>query len=330
MTDYREFATLLIIAFLLSGCGSKSSFATSSELPNERLMTSTSSEQTGHRILVAATLTLSSRTGEIIIQPYRDLAAHWDVTSYLEPPQCDDCIAIEVEYHDLEMKIIGLNVTLRNPTTYKALDVRAILMPDNGSFEPGVHFLNADAYTELWDDGGQAKRNPFFAFGKNSPLRAFPPGYSEKNLFRISYNSFQDLINLPFVVDASWPGNCSEPFDLEPLSTGTIIADGSTKAHIAVILNGDKVSLDLSPLGGDPEWPLTLNPDWCGPYGQLFEGAATVPSGVAAGTYNIWVKGNTSGSKICLWSLMTLHISPGGYPTNPVPVCIFNIGTASS
>jgi hypothetical protein len=79
---------------------------------------------------------------------------------------------------------------------------------------PGFKLRDADAYTDIWDDAGLVTINPFLAFAINEPNRKFGPHSEHTRTYEIEFPELNELVKLTLVVDASWPGNCREPYDI--------------------------------------------------------------------------------------------------------------------
>jgi len=283
-----------------------------------------------HFILTAGTLSFNRDTRRPEYIPARIAAAHWNVTSLLQPPHCHTCVELHLQYFDLDGGQLGIDVTLRNPTTLTAYDVRAILLPADDNPDTGVTLLNCDSYTRLWDDGGDVVTNPFMAYGKQNDHRAFPGGGKETILFRISFSDPGDLVSMPFVVDACWPSNCEEPFEITALQEGSLFTDGSGSLDLSVFVKSwntsyDNVFIDLTPIGGPNALPLTLDVDWVEPNCQLYTGRITSPSGIDEGLYTLWIRAHTPESQVALWTRILVRVFPAGHITSGESAAIFSI-----
>jgi len=305
---------------LQPACSSSDHTVAPSLIPNGTLNSSIPQDTThygNHFLLFAGHLAFSRENATISLIPDRSAEQHWNVTSLIIAPKCPDCLGINVDYIDIDAGLIGVNVSLRNPTSVTAYDIRAIVMPDNDGPDTGVRLLNSDAYTPLWDNGGDVQVNPFIAYGKSNENRAFPGGYEEELLLQFSFNDILDLTFIPFAIDASFPGNCDEPFDLTISTSGSLYTDSSGILEFSVILNswlndGEEVWIDLSPLGGVEKFQLTEKTGWSEPYSQMFEGDITGLTGVNAGTYEIWLSGKSSGSETITLDRLDLHVYESG------------------
>jgi len=169
-------------------------------------------------------------TGELTPIPLREAYVHFNVTPILLPPNCNDCIKIKVNSFDTVTRILDADVTLRNPTPITGYDVRGILYTD----DYGHELRNADDWTGLWDIAGGQTINPFKAFAKSVEYRASAPGFedTEKYLMYIPIPPHWEKIT--FAADASWPGNCKEPYEITNFVQEPLYDMVGSKANISV------------------------------------------------------------------------------------------------
>jgi hypothetical protein len=163
------------------------------------------------------------------IRPLRHAHAHYDATALLLPPACDDCIQIVVNSFDPDTRILDIDVTLRNPTGLSARDVRGILYADDA----GHKLLNPDDWTKLFDIPGGGTLNPFKAFAKSEEHRVFIPSAEHAENYRI-YIPWPWPGDTSYAVDASWPGNCREPYEITNFWHGPIYSSNGSSANIFV------------------------------------------------------------------------------------------------
>ncbi len=150
-------------------------------------------------------------TSEIAITPTRNALAHFNITDWLLPPNCEDCLKISVNSYDPVGGLLDADVTLRNPTQLSGYDVRGILYTNDYG-----HLLeNADAWTDLWEMPGGDDINPFKAFAKTEANRIFIPDAEHTGNYQIYIPIPPNWNQITFAVDASWPGNCKEPYAIE-------------------------------------------------------------------------------------------------------------------
>ncbi len=145
------------------------------------------------------------------IEPARTVLAHFEITDFVLPPACDDCFSISVNGFDTVTRILDADVTLRNPTPIAGKDVRGILFTN----QYGHVITNADGWTELWNIPNGDDINPFKAFAKGEANRIFTGGAEHSENYLIYIPQPPNYWAIQFAVDASWPGNCKEPYSIE-------------------------------------------------------------------------------------------------------------------
>jgi len=150
---------------------------------------------------------------EMSITPVRarNLEAHFNLTPMLLPPNCDNCIKISVNSFNPSTGTLNADITLVNPYSLSGYDVRGILFTN--SYKHTLY--NSDDWTPLWDIPGGQDINPFRAYAKSEPNRLFAnkTEYTENFIIQTPKPPMFDKIT--YAVDASWPGNCKEPYSIE-------------------------------------------------------------------------------------------------------------------
>ncbi len=194
--------------------------------------------------------------GSAEVLPQHSADPHYDVTPFIMPPVCNDCFKPQFKGM-VGQYTYRIDITLKNPTKLTAHDVRATV------FNKGVLELrNPDSYTLVLTQPGETDPKPFKAY-KTGPNRAFEPSTSHKETFHI-YNLFHpDYSTVVFVIDASWPGNCKEPYEVANCyATGAFsneVANTQTISCDVLDWQDDvqSVMIDLSSLGGGSHTPMT-------------------------------------------------------------------------
>jgi hypothetical protein len=167
----------------------------------------------GHSLLGLYGLIIDSSAGTVDIIPARLSWAHYDVAPMLMDPKfCPslNCIFIEILYIDPVTNIHSILATLRNPMDLTGYDVRGTI------FQSATHqhgLINFDAYTSVFGSPG-FPFNPFIAFAKDVGLRKFPPQAVHSATFELEIPPQPNQYEIYFAVDASWPDNCLEPYDI--------------------------------------------------------------------------------------------------------------------
>jgi hypothetical protein len=158
---------------------------------------------------------------KVSIEPERNIQAHYNVTDYILPPACDDCLAIQANSFDPVTRILDADVTIQNPMPINGRDIRGILYTN----QYGHRVVNADGWTTLYDVPGGEDINPFRAFAKEVEDRIFMQGAEHTENYHIYIPSPPQYWAIRFAVDASFPGNCKEPYGFEDFSTDQILYD---------------------------------------------------------------------------------------------------------
>ena len=191
----------------------------------------------------------------------RELAMHLNVRKILQSAwwcPAHNCLNIQFLDIDLVNNIYKIKGTLVNPTNYSGFDVRAIIFLD----EKGHQLLNPDDYSMLYEDGTDI--NPFRAYAKTMPQRRFTSYASFSEIFEMYIPPVPKKFMIDFAIDASWPSNCPEPYDLDAFGyEGKIYPDdpdlegtdqGEGLVYTKVLdwqSNVSEVTVDTTPITGD-------------------------------------------------------------------------------
>lgn len=248
--------------------------------------------------------------------PVRNAGAHFDVTGMLLPPECDDCIKVYVNSFDAITRILTVRIGLTNPTGITGYDVRGILYTD----EAGHELRNPDAWTSLWDIPGCEDINPFRAFAKDVWNRAFAGGITDYEDFEIYIPVPPEYSAITFAVDASWPGNCKEPYAIDYFEQSELDETTGSTANIQVDVRDwqfdvDSVILAAPGITGEAATSFTYA------YGNTWTLELTNNTGAEAGHYDALISATSMGSgTLALHQYVTITVSKDGVPVNPVDV----------
>ena len=268
-------------------------------------------------------ISFDPNTYEVSITPIRVGDKHYNVTSFVTPPACPDCIGITIEGFNPDGWVYDILVSLKNPTAITGYDVRGTLLV--GDETDNRKLVNADEYTELFDSNIPPNRNPFKAFATTEPGRAFAPGKVHQVMYQISFPP-PPKFNVLYVIDASFPGNQKEPFRIYNQSIDNPLDDlGINSAEVVAYVQdwqGDveSVKLDVTPLGapasidlvqqaGD-KWSTMITNDW----------------GATEGEYELWIEAKSVDNPVLLCDKLTLEVIP--YENDP-PVWLTTTGVQS-
>ncbi len=201
--------------------------------------------------------------------PVRETGFHADVTSMVTPPACMDCITITPKGFNPVTRILNVDITLRNPSPINGYDVRGILFTDAS----GHLLMNADGWTDLYDQPGGLDINPFKAFAKGVIKRQFA-GLSQNTENYLVYIPIpSNYAGIRYAVDASWPGNCKEPYSISNFSQDVITSEVGSSGMVRVTvedwqtdvssvrlyaqdINGQEY-IEMSPIPGN-SWEIEL------------------------------------------------------------------------
>ncbi len=242
--------------------------------------------------------------GEFYIEPARGFAAHSDITELLSPPECDDCLEIEVVDFQPEQHQVKAKLKLRNESELTVHDVRAIML----SKAAGLKLLNPDGYTGLWDDGGDLTINPFKAFATDQPDRTVLPGTGHARVCELYYPVFAALVHAVLVVDASWPGNCSEPYEIRNFQQETIYNLAGYTGLISIDVfdwqdDVESVVIDASEVTGKEFNAFAYSA--ANMWETVIESQSPTP-----GTYECLVTAVSAGSEIPLYDHVEITVMP--------------------
>lgn len=162
----------------------------------------------------------------------RSALTHFNVRDLIPPPEIN-----VISYNGIS-HVINVDVTIRNPSALDVYDVRLIIFTDN----TGHLLLDPDEWTPLYDISGGLSSNPFRAFNKSVTERKFP-GLSQSTQ-SLSIYLPNGNTGVMFAVDASFPSNCEEPYEIRDFSQGTLYdrAGYSTDISITVHDHQDDVN----------------------------------------------------------------------------------------
>jgi len=262
------------------------------------------------------TLGFNTETLEVDATPLRKTQAHFNITNMIIPPACDDCLDIVLNAFSPTTRILDVDITLTNPYPINGRDVRGILFTNAAGHE----LRNPDAWTKLWDPPGGGTINPFKAFAKTEANRIFG-GLAEHT------ENYQVYIPIPpaywaitFAVDASWPGNCKEPYAIDNFTQVDFLYEDATYSAV--------MEVDVADWQDDVNKVTLVAPDITGQgfsafthvTGNLWRIEVTNNENAAAGYYDVRVIADSTDSTEPLYDFVTITISTFSGPLNPVDV----------
>ena len=301
------FSTMIVTLLLLPGCGAGSNSAGNALAVNPDMQSIDQAvERAGsgneHQLWGCYNFSFDPESLSIKPVPSRGADVHFNVTGLLQPPACDDCLTIDVLEFTPANHYVKLKITIKNHTQLTGYDVRGIMVTDIS----GIRLLNPDSHTDLWDDGGDITINPFRAFATDQPQHRFLPGAAHARIYEIAYSTLQDLAKTVLAVDASWPGNCREPYSIgdfiQPAPLPGI--GGAALVKLSVYdwqSNAEGIYIDASPVGGGAV-ELTYQD------GYTWSGTIETSQVNQTGKYDLLVSAGTSDSQIKLFNYFPLTV----------------------
>jgi len=265
-------------------------------------------------------IVIDPETLEVSVVPNRSLMMHVDVTKMVTPPKCTNCLGITVLGVDPVTHIYSIQVSLRNPTpAITGYDVKGtLLFPEGDNRE----LVNANGYTRIFANDVVS---PFMAFAKGQPQRRFEPGKTYYVQYDILFPPPANL-NVSYVVDASWPLNQEEIYEIENVHLdGGVNECNSDEGWLYADIrdwqdNALGVNIDLTPIGGSvvPMQPVS------GPTYRIY---LNNEAGIAAGDYRLWMDAHSTGTDWAHYEFFPLEIPAC---TNNPPVWVNTIGVVEA
>jgi len=160
----------------------------------------------------------------------RDINPHFNVKFFLKPPKCYDCLTFSNVSNDPDNQILTADVTIKNPTTFSAADIRGIVISNN----PEVYLVNADDYTTFWDDDDPADINPFRLFGKDLTDGIVEGEAEVTETFELHYDAIPFMFDT--AADAIYPVDATrEPYSIQDQMIDDVLdVNGSQQRTISM------------------------------------------------------------------------------------------------
>jgi hypothetical protein len=226
MKRIAAYCVLLMFALIVtSGCSNQkanpitpSSSNSILELPAPDIR----EDQNSHNLIGMWRVSFDIGNREASILPYRSLDAHYNVTSFIQPPQ------MTINDFNPVTNVIDVDVTITNPSNLIVYDVRLIIFTD----AIGHQLLNPDNWTTLYDIPGGLPINPFKAYAKDQANRIF----SEQSQHTENLQVYlpQRNANVTFAIDVSYPGNCIEPYEISGFTQGFLSNATGSSCDVSV------------------------------------------------------------------------------------------------
>jgi hypothetical protein len=263
------------------------------------------SDGINHQILGSWTANFNLESLACEVTSSRDTSGHHNVTDILPPP------GIIVNSYDPLTGIVDVDVTISNPTPLTVYDVRLIVYGD----DIGHKLLNFDDWTSLFDIPGGYIINPFIAYAKQESNRQFGAHAEHMENLRIYLPGGNPHVR--FAVDASYPGNCDEPYEITEFTCGVLYDELGSSAEVTVIVHDwqddtDSVNLHCPLITGETLTPFVkVGPD-------AWELTLVNNTAAPAGDYACYMIATSANSgSLALYDKSTITVISSGAPTNP-------------
>ena len=267
---------IFIILMVMSGCSSSKFDPGSPAFPDDNQnipSTDISYDNSSHQLLGTFTASFDVDSLTASIKPNRELSTHYNITTLIPPP------VIQINSWDPVDEVIDVDVMLHNPYFADAYDVRLIIFTDDA----GHGLMNPDDWTHLYDIPEGLYSNPFKAYAKYEPKRKFGvmSHYSENILVKCPNGN----LTVPFAVDASYPGNCEEPYEITNFRQDIIYDEIGSSGWIYVDVfdwqdDVSDVKIDCETIAGANDIPFDYES------GNTWKLELTNNSGAPFGEYN--------------------------------------------
>jgi hypothetical protein len=232
---------MIVASLIVFGCSGAPDTPTQPGLtaPTER-----TPSQEGRVIWGVYQLAFNPADGTVTVAPNRELEKHYNVTQFVRPPACYDCVKIVGSLYNPAAQEWTLGVLLKNPNIMPGYDVRGLVTNTLDKW-----LKNADGFMNNY---GQDMS--FRAFNRIDPARVFWPLTTSQESYIFHFPPGSNWAFVDYIIDASWPGKCKEPL-IEDVSFQTLIDQGVITQPLTVRAfdhQGDffVVLADLTPLGG--------------------------------------------------------------------------------
>ena len=293
----------IILTIFMIGCSSKTSNpVVSSDFPanqHEFVLPDSddSTDLNGHEILGLWTMNFDPATMTVIALPDRELLGHFNITSFIPTP------TIVLKSYNPTTKLLDVDVTLRNPYSISGYDVRMIIYTDS----IGHLLTNYDNWTALFDISGGDSINPFKAYATDVTNRKFAGMTSHTSNLKITCPGGN--FNVKFAVDASYPSNCEEPYQVFGFTQHSPLYDEQdAQADVSVFVKKWSLSAPVTlwiscfEVFGVNDVYLDSDND------KFFTGVVTNFAGAAAGDYEATITAST-GQTVYLFDKVALTVT---------------------
>jgi hypothetical protein len=226
---------ILILIVSLSGCSKSTSSVISPEVTTNDNLPSIlipDTDISNHNLGGIWSVEINADFKTIRMIEYRDASLHFNVTRFIPSPQ------IVINGYEPSTNILDVDVTITNPYPVDVYDVRLIIFTDSA----GHKLINDDGWTTLYDIPSGLPINPFKAYVKDIQDRKFAGNLQYTENLQILLPGGNT--NVTFAIDASYPGNCEEPYKISDFTQDLIFdfIGSSTSVQVDIFDWQDDVS----------------------------------------------------------------------------------------
>jgi len=215
----------LILLFAVMGCSSSDNnpvTPSNSDAEINLPVSQVDETQTNRALLGMWTINFNLEAMTAEAEQYRNLDMHYNITQMIPPPD------ILINSYDPVSGIVDVDFTISNPYSFSGYDLRLIIFTD----AVGHRLINSDDWTGLFDASGGMPINPFMAFAKEETNRAFAGETEHTEKLFIFLPSGNPIVT--FAIDASYPGNCEEPYEISDFMQDTLYSEPGYDAQLQV------------------------------------------------------------------------------------------------
>ena len=227
----------------------------------------------------------------------RNSSSHFNVTGLIPAPD------IHINSFDPGTETIDVDITISNPYPADVFDVRLIIFTDIVG-----HLLeNSDNWTSLYDIPGGEDINPFKAYAKDQQNRVFTSQSQHTENLLIHLPGGNPVVS--FAIDASYPGNCEEPYKIDDFEIDKLFDEINSTANMKVNVpdwqdNVDAVQLFCPEvLGASPVSFVQMD-------SERWEGVIVNNTGALSGSYNGYIHATSEDSgSLALYDLVYISVN---------------------
>jgi hypothetical protein len=223
MTLYRYYLpTCLVLLLLILGCSGNGTTPTSpassaDDLPFIAAMEI--NDAPGHCLAGYWGINIDTEELTATVEPQRHPTAHMCLSGLLTP------LITGISFNP--DGTLDVDITIINPYPVSGYDLRGIMFLDN-SFS----LWNPDGWTSLCDTPDGPFFNPFKAYAKDEPNRIFAAYAEHTETYHVYFTDNMGYVG--FGIEASYPGNCEEPYEIENFNQDVLFDEVGSEAVIEI------------------------------------------------------------------------------------------------